>query len=116
MDWHTLTDARERDATAFEKASLGKIGLIPEIPVRYRSPYFQHIFGPGGGYSAGYYGYIWADVLEADAFEAFQEKGIFDQATATSFRKNILERGGTEDAMTLYKRSAGGSRPWSRSS
>jgi peptidyl-dipeptidase Dcp len=107
MDWHTLPDARERDATAFEKASLGKIGLIPEIVVRYRSPYFQHVFGPGGGYSAGYYGYIWADVLVADAYEAFREKGIFDKATATSFRKNILETGGSEDAMTLYKRFRG---------
>lgn len=107
MDWHTLPDAKERDATAFEKASLGKIGLIPEIVVRYRSPYFQHIFGPGGGYSAGYYGYIWADVLVADAYDAFREKGIFDKATASSFRKNILEKGGTEDAMTLYKRFRG---------
>ena len=107
MDWHTLPEPKEMDATAFEKASLGKIGLIPEIVVRYRSPYFQHVFGPGGGYSAGYYGYIWADVLVADAYEAFREKGIFDKATATSFRKNILEKGGTEDAMTLYKRFRG---------
>jgi len=107
MDWHTLTEPKEMDATAFEKASLGKIGLIPEIVVRYRSPYFQHIFGPGGGYSAGYYSYIWSDVLVADAYEAFREKGIFDKATATSFRKNILERGGTEEAMTLYKRFRG---------
>jgi len=107
MDWHTLPEPKEMDATAFEKASLGKIGLIPEIVVRYRSPYFQHIFGPGGGYSAGYYGYIWSDVLVADAYDAFREKGIFDQATATSFRKNILEKGGTEEAMTLYKRFRG---------
>ncbi len=107
MDWHTLSDPKEMDAAAFEKASLTKIGLIPEIVVRYRSPYFQHIFGPGGGYSAGYYSYIWSDVLVADAFEAFREKGIFDKATATSFRKEILEKGGTEDAMTLYKRFRG---------
>ncbi len=107
MDWHTLADGKERDAAAFEKASLAKIGLIPEIVVRYRSPYFQHIFGPGGGYSAGYYGYIWSDVLVADAYDAFREKGIFDKATATSFRKNILEKGGTEEAMTLYKRFRG---------
>jgi len=91
------------DATAFEKASLGKIGLIPEIVVRYRSPYFQHIFGPGGGYSAGYYSYLWSDVLVADSWEAFRKNGIFDKATATSFRKSILEKGGSEDAMTLYK-------------
>jgi peptidyl-dipeptidase Dcp len=107
MDWHTLPEPTEMDATSFEKSSLEKIGLIPEIVVRYRSPYFQHIFGPGGGYSAGYYSYIWSDVLVADAYEAFREKGIFDKATATSFRKNILEKGGTEEAMTLYKRFRG---------
>jgi len=103
MNWHTLTEAKVEDATAFEKASLGKIGLIPEIVSRYRSPYFQHIFGPGGGYSAGYYSYLWSEVLDADAFEAFREKGIFDKATATSFRKNVLEKGGTAEAMSLYK-------------
>ncbi|HEY3349715.1 MAG TPA: M3 family metallopeptidase [Thermoanaerobaculia bacterium] len=107
MDWHTLPEPKEMEASAFEKASLGRIGLIPEIVVRYRSPYFQHIFGPGGGYSAGYYSYIWSDVLVADAYELFREKGIFDKATATSFRKNILEKGGTEEAMTLYKRFRG---------
>ena len=84
-----------------------KIRMPREIVSRYRSPYFNHIFGPGGGYAAGYYGYIWADVLVADAFEAFKEKGLFDQATARSFRKNILEAGGTEDAMTLYVRFRG---------
>ena len=78
---------------------------MPEIVSRYRSPYFQHIFA--GGYSAGYYSYIWSEVLDADAFEAFKEKGIFDPATAPSFRKNILEKGGTEDAMALYKRFRG---------
>jgi len=102
MNWHTLSDTKERDAVAFEKEVLGKIGLIPEIVVRYRSPYFNHIFGPGGGYAAGYYSYLWSEVLDADAFEAFKEKGIFDRATAASFRK-LLEKGGTEDAMTLYK-------------
>ena len=103
MNWHTLTGPKVEDATAFERASLEKIGLIPEIVSRYRSPYFQHIFGPGGGYSAGYYSYLWSEVLDADAFEAFREKGIFDKATATAFRKNILEKGGTAEAMTLYK-------------
>lgn len=107
MDWHTLTEPREHDAAAFEKASLQKIGLIPEIVVRYRSPYFNHIFGPGGGYSAGYYSYIWSEVLDADAFGAFTEKGIFDPATAKSFRTNILEKGGTEEAMTLFKKFRG---------
>lgn len=103
MNWHTLSEPKLEDATAFEKASLGKIGLIPEIVSRYRSPYFQHIFGPGGGYSAGYYSYLWSEVLDADAFEAFREKGIFDKATATSFRRNVLEKGGTAEAMSLYK-------------
>jgi len=68
---------------------------------RYRSSYFRHIFA--GGYSAGYYSYIWAEVLDADAFQAFKETGdVFDQRMAGLFRKNIMSRGGTEDAMTLY--------------
>jgi peptidyl-dipeptidase Dcp len=100
MDWHTLTEPISTDALTFESNSMEKIGLIPEIVVRYRSPYFQHIFS--GGYSSGYYGYIWAEVLDADAYAAFTENGIFDQATADSFRKNILEKGGTEDPMVLY--------------
>jgi len=105
MDWHTLTDAAEQDVWEFENASLEKIGLIPEIISRYRSPYFRHIFA--GGYSSGYYSYIWAEVLDADAFEAFKETSLFDQETANSFRKNILAAGGTEDPMTLYKRFRG---------
>jgi peptidyl-dipeptidase Dcp len=105
MDWHTLTELKEQDPLAFEAASLNKIGLIPEIIVRYRSPYFNHIFS--GGYSAGYYSYIWSEVLDADAFEAFKETSLFDQTTALSFRKNILEKGGTEDPMVLYKRFRG---------
>ncbi len=105
MDWHTLTDPKEQDAAAFEKASMDRIGLIPEIVVRYRSPYFSHIFA--GGYSAGYYSYIWSEVLDADAFEAFKETSLFDQATAKSLRDNILSRGNTEDPMVLYKRFRG---------
>jgi peptidyl-dipeptidase Dcp len=77
-----------------------KIGLIPEIISRYKSPYFQHIFS--GGYSSGYYSYTWAAVLDNDAFEPFKEKGIFDPETAKSFRTNILEKGNTEEPMTLY--------------
>ena len=100
MDWHTLTTPEEKDALVFENASMKKIGLIPEIVVRYRTPYFAHIFS--GGYSAGYYSYLWSEVLDADAFEAFKEHGLFDKATATSFRKNILEKGGTEDPMVEY--------------
>jgi len=105
MDWHTLSESVEQEAIAFEKAAMKKIGLIPEIVVRYRSPYFQHIFS--GGYSAGYYSYIWSEVLDADAFQAFKETTLFDQATARSFRENILARGGSEDAMALYKRFRG---------
>ncbi len=101
MDWHLISDTRERDADSFEKESLERIGLIPEIVVRYRSPYFQHIFS--GGYSAGYYSYIWSEVLDADAFQAFKEKGIFDQETARSFRKNVLEPAGTREAMDMYR-------------
>jgi peptidyl-dipeptidase Dcp len=105
MDWHTLTEAKELDVHEFETESLNKIGLIPEIIVRYKSPYFNHIFS--GGYSSGYYSYIWAEVLDADAFQAFKETSLFDQKTAQSFRENILERGGTENPMVLYKRFRG---------
>jgi len=105
LDWHTLTDTSLVDATAFETASFSRIRLMPEIVARYRSPYFAHIFA--GGYSAGYYSYIWAEVLDADAFEAFKEKGLFDRPTADAFRRNILERGGTEDPMVLYERFRG---------
>jgi len=104
MDWHTLKEAKEVNPLSFEKASLGKIHMMPEIVVRYRSPYFQHIFaGSLGGYSAGYYSYIWSEVLDSDAFQAFKEKGLFDPATAKSFRTNILEKGGTMEAMDMYK-------------
>ncbi len=107
MDWHTLGEPKERDAAAFEAASLGRIGLIPEIVTRYRSPYFNHVFGGGGGYAAGYYSYIWAEVLDADAFQAFEETSLFDRAAAESFRKNILAMGGAADPMELYKRFRG---------
>lgn len=100
MDWHSLTDSTEQDAIAFENQSVKQAALIPEIVVRYRSTYFSHIFS--GGYSAGYYSYIWSEVLDSDAFEAFKEKSLFDGATALSFRKNILERGGTEEPMKMY--------------
>jgi peptidyl-dipeptidase Dcp len=92
------------DVSAFEKTALDRIGLMPEIVTRYRTPYFNHIVG---GYAAGYYSYLWADVLSADAFAAFQEKGIFDPATARAFRKNLLAPGGTEDAMALWLRFRG---------
>jgi len=105
MDWHVLTDPKEQDTLPFEKAAMDKIGLIPEIVVRYRSPYFQHIFS--GGYSAGYYSYIWSEVLDADAFQAFKETSLYDPKTAASFRANIYSRGNTEDPMALYKRFRG---------
>jgi peptidyl-dipeptidase Dcp len=101
MDWHSLTGAEELDCMDFENKSMGRIGLIPEIVVRYRSPYFRHIFA--GSYSSGYYSYIWAEVLDADAFEAFKEKGLFDQETARALRKHIYSAGGTDDPMELYK-------------
>lgn len=102
MKYHTLTpETADIEVNAFEKNALEEIGLIPEIVVRYRSPYFSHIFS--GGYSSGYYSYIWAEILDADAFQAFKETGnIFDPSTAASFRKNILEKGGTQDPMKLY--------------
>ena len=84
-----------------ETQAMAGIGLIPEITPRYRSTYFNHTFN--GGYSAGYYVYIWAAQLDADAFEAFKEKGLFDKATALSFRKNVLEKYGALDLMTQYK-------------
>ena len=105
MDWHTLKTTEEQDAIQFEDQSMAAIGLIPEIIVRYRSPYFRHIFA--GGYSAGYYSYIWAEVLDSDAFQAFKETSLFDRETANRFRKYILSAGGTDDPMEMYKRFRG---------
>ena len=105
MDFHTLTKTDDFDVNEFEKNSMEKIGMIPEIVPRYRSTYFNHIFN--NGYDAGYYSYIYAEVLDADAFEVFKKNGIFDKKTAQSFRENILEKGGTEDPMILYKKFRG---------
>lgn len=104
MAWHT-TEARVDDITAFERNATASTQLLPAIDGTLFSAQFSHIFG--GGYAAGYYGYKWAEVLDADAFSLFQEKGIFDRETATSFRKNILEKGDTEDPMSLYVRFRG---------
>ena len=105
MDWHTLTDPKPVDAARFEKASLEKMGMPAEIVSRYRSTYFGHIVG---GYAAGYYSYIWAAVLDADAFQAFKDKGdLFHPATAKAFRENVLDKGGSEDPMSLYTRFRG---------
>ncbi len=100
MDWHMLTKAENVDATKFEKEALQKIGLLPEIESRYQSTNFGHIFS-SGGYSSGYYSYIWAAVLDADAFQAFKEKGLYNQELAASFRKNVLSMGST-DMMSQY--------------
>lgn len=94
------------DVIAFEKKVADEIGMPEEITFRYRSPYFKHIFGDDG-YASGYYTYLWSQVLEADAWELFQQKGIFDKKTAESFKKNILESGDTEDALVLFKRFRG---------
>jgi peptidyl-dipeptidase Dcp len=99
MAYYTLEAPVNIDVQKFEKETMKKIGLIPEIEPRYRSTYFLHMID---GYDAGYYVYTWAAVLDNDAFEAFKEKGIFDQATAASFRKNILEKMGTMDAEQMY--------------
>lgn len=99
MEMHSLTTMEGFDVLQFEKQLMDKIGLIPQIAPRYRSTYFNHIMG---GYAAGYYCYLWAERLDTDAFEAFKEHGLFDQATATSFRENILEKGGSDDPMKLY--------------
>lgn len=102
MDYHMIKDTTNFDVDAFEKASLARMGMIPEIIVRYRSTYFNHIFG--GGYSAGYYSYTWAAVLDADAFQAFKETGdIYNPKVATAFRKKLLEKGDSEDPMKLYR-------------
>lgn len=106
MAYHTVKDTTPLDVQLFEKETLAQIGLIPEITVRYRSPYFGHIFD--GGYSAGYYAYTWAEVLDADAFAAFKETGdIFNSEKALAFRENILSKGGSDDPMKLYKQFRG---------
>ena len=105
MKWHELTSAEGLDPMAFEEAACKEMGLIDEIIPRYRSTYFAHIFS--GGYSAGYYSYLWAEVLDKDAFELFMQKGIFDKETAMSFRRNVLEMGGSDEPMDLYRRFRG---------
>ncbi|MBA3975672.1 MAG: peptidase M3 [Candidatus Solibacter sp.] len=102
MEWHTITSEPAKDTEGFEKAALDRMGLMPEIVSRYRSTYFQHIFA--SGYAAGYYSYIWSEVLDSDAYQAFKETGnVFDPNLARAFRTKILERGGSADAMEMYK-------------
>jgi peptidyl-dipeptidase Dcp len=108
MDWHTLTDTNKKDAIAFEKASMKKLGLIDEIAPRYSSWYFNHIFGGDPSYSAGYYAYTWSAVLDADAYQAFVETGdIFNPEVAERFRKNVLEAGDSDDPAVLYRNFRG---------
>jgi peptidyl-dipeptidase Dcp len=103
MAWHTLTVPAEHEARVFEDAEMARIGLIEEIIPRYRSTYYNHIFSSTTGYSAGYYAYLWAEVLDKDAFQAFVEAGdLFDPATAQRLREEILSRGGTRPGMDLY--------------
>lgn len=99
MAYYTLEAPAVVNVQEFEKEYFKKIGLIPEIVSRYRTTYFLHIID---GYDAGYYSYTWAAVLDNDAFEAFREKGIFNKSVASSYRKNILEKNGTMDAMQMY--------------
>lgn len=105
MDYHTLTEPANLDVREFENNAMDRIGLIEEIIPRYRSTYFSHIFS--GGYSAGYYAYLWAEVLDADAFQAFEQNGVFDKETAQLFRDNILSKGNSDDPMTLYRNFRG---------
>ena len=104
LKWHMASDV-PADVEAFEAEACKQMGLIDEIIPRYRSTYFAHIFS--GGYSAGYYSYLWAEVLDKDAYELFKQKGILDQETSMSFRRNILEKGGSEEPMELYRRFRG---------
>lgn len=108
LEWGMLnpSDNDVIDVDAFEKEVARKLDMPSLIAYRYRSPYFKHVFG-SDGYASGYYTYLWAEVLDTDGFELFMEKGLFDPATAKSFKENILEMGGSEDPMTLFKRFRG---------
>lgn len=105
MEYHTQTEALQVDVNTFEKNTTTKIGLIDEIIPRYRSTYFNHIFA--GGYSSGYYSYLWSEVLDKDAFQAFKETSLFDEKTAQLFRTYVLETGGTVDPAELYRKFRG---------
>ena len=105
MAWHSLEALPEADTRHFEKAVLAPTAVMPDVPECCISTSFSHIFS--GGYSAGYYSYKWAEVLEADAFSLFKEKGIFNREVARSFRDNILSKGSTEDEAVLYRKFRG---------
>lgn len=106
LQYGKLNPSGDIDVEAFEKNVAEKLKMPRQVQFRYRSPYFRHVFG-SDGYASGYYTYLWAEVLDTDGFELFKEKGIFDPATAASFKKNILEAGGTEDPMELYVKFRG---------
>ncbi len=106
LEYSKLNPTEDIDIEAFEKQVTAKLGMPAELTYRYRSPYFKHIFG-SDEYAAGYYTYLWAEVLDTDAFELFQERGVFDPATAKSYRENILEPGDSEDPMVLFVRFRG---------
>lgn len=106
IEWHKMNYAKEIDVEKFEKAVARRLGMPEEIQFRYRSPYFKHIFG-SDEYAAGYYTYLWAEVLSADAASLFEEKGMYDAESAKAYLENILQAGDSEDAMTLYKRFRG---------
>ncbi len=108
MKWHELGSVEGVDVDAFEKKVAAEIGLIPQITFRYRSTYFNHIFG-GSGYNSGYYGYLWAEVLDKDAFSVFEASpnGVWDIALAKKFRETFLEKGGSEEPMVLYRSFTG---------
>jgi len=105
MAWHTITEPVTEPLVDFEQRAMGKTEIMPLVKGSAFSPAFGHIFA--GGYAAGYYGYKWAEVLDADAFSLFKQNGIFDKTTAESFRRNVLEKGASENPMTLYKRFRG---------
>ena len=105
MAWHSLTELPSESTVDFEQKTLAPYAVMPAVAGASFSPSFSHIFS--GGYSAGYYSYKWAEVLEADAFSLFKEKGIFNTEVSNSFRKNILEKGGAEDAAVIYRNFRG---------
>lgn len=107
LQWGKVnTEGKGIDVAAFEQQVADVLGMPKEVQFRYRSTYFRHIFG-SDGYAAGYYTYLWAEVLDTDGFELFKEKGVFDPATAKSFKENVLEAGGSEDPMELYVKFRG---------
>ena len=105
MAWHTLTALPETGTVEFEKAALASVQTLPSVPGTCTSTTFSHIFS--GGYCAGYYSYKWAEVLAADAYSLFEEKGIFNSEVSGSFRENVLSKGSTDDEATLYRNFRG---------